>query len=132
MMENSILSTEESKMNRIDELCEYYHKFCDGLPFECHIDITVEDMIDIINEYERLKKLEGYDERLASGLQEQVRYSQVLTRLVEKLETQLSLANEDADRLSAELELEQNLGYKCEALILHYKRGEYMDTGFVG
>jgi len=119
-------------MNRIDELCEYYHKICDGLPFECNIDITVEDMVDILNEYERLKKLEGYDERLAYGLQEQVRYSQVLTHLVEKLETQLLLANEDADRLATELELEQNPGCKCRALVLHYKRGEYMDSGFAG
>ena len=118
-------------MNRIDELCEYYHKSCDSLPFECHIDITVGDMIDIINEVERLKgdnsQLEAYATRLASGLQEQIKYSQELTRLVEKLETQLTFANEDANRLATELELEQNPGYKSRALTLHYKRDEYVD-----
>ena len=59
-------------------------------------------------------------------------YAKALERKILKLENKLSLANEDADRLAAELELEQNFGYKCEAIILHYKRGEYMDTGFVG
>jgi hypothetical protein len=110
--------------NRIDDLCEFYHKICDGLPFECNIDITVEDMVDILNEVERLKRLEVYDEKLASGLQEQIRYSQVLTRKVENLEIQLLLATEDANRLATELELEQNFGCQCIALRLHYERIE--------
>jgi hypothetical protein len=85
-------------------------------------------MVDILNEVEKLKRdrgeFESYGTRLASGLQEQVRYSQVLTRLVEKLELELLLATEDANRLAAELELEQNKGYQCLALRLHYERIE--------
>jgi hypothetical protein len=73
-----------------------------------------------------------YTDKLALGLQEQIRYSQGLERKILKLENKLSLANEDADRLAAELELEQNLEYKCKALVLHYKRSEYMDMGFIG
>ena len=83
------------------------------------------------NSIKRLKgdnsQLEAYATRLASGLQEQIKYSQELTRLVEKLETQLTFANEDANRLATELELEQNPGYKSRALTLHYKRDEYVD-----
>jgi hypothetical protein len=78
------------------------------------------------------EELELYVDKLVSGLSEQIKYSQKLERKILKLENKLSLANEDADRLAPELELEQNPGYKCSALILHYKRGEYMDTGFVG
>ena len=59
-------------------------------------------------------------------------YAKALERKILKLENKLSLANEDADRLATELELEQNPGCKCRALVLHYKRGEYMDVGFVG
>ena len=37
-------------------------------------------------------------------------------------ESQLKAANEDAERLAEELELEQNPGYSCEALRLHNAR----------
>lgn len=54
--------------NRIEELCEYYHKICDGLPFECNIDITVEDMVDILNEVEKLKRNEKYANEYISNV----------------------------------------------------------------
>jgi len=53
---------------RIDELCEYYYKICDGLSFECNIDITVEDMVDILNEIEKLKRNEKYANEYISNV----------------------------------------------------------------
>jgi len=54
--------------NRIDELCEFYHKICDGLSFECNIDITVKDMVDILNEIEKLKRNEKYANEYISNV----------------------------------------------------------------
>jgi glycerol-3-phosphate O-acyltransferase len=45
-----------------------------------------------------------------------------LRSAIDELESQLKAANEDAERLAEELELEQNAGYSCEALRLHRAR----------
>lgn len=42
-----------------------------------------------------------------------------LQKEIDRLRAELQAANEDADRLAAELELEQNPGYTSAALRLH-------------